>query len=356
MMSRSSVASGACLAILLAAGLAPPSALADEEAAPAASALVQVVALKKGSLPAIVTLYGSAQASTRARQTLMAPGSARVARVDVRLGETVAPGAPLLELTSTPATAASYEQAKSALAVAEQSVTRTRSLLAQHLATAQQLNDAQKAEADARATLRSLQTQGAGGELTVRAEFAATVTALSVSVGAVVNEGTALLDLVRPQALVVQAGAVPDVARTISVGNDVRITPIGAARALQGKVLLRGAAIDAATGLVPIEISLPANSMLPGEQAVAAVSTGQVQGYLVPHEAVLLNDEGNPYVVQVIGGVAHKVDVRVLGTVDNQDAIAGNLTASAPVVLSGNYQLENGMKVRFEGAPGRAAP
>jgi hypothetical protein len=155
---------------------------------------------------------------------------------------------------------------------------------------------------------------------------------------------------------VVQAGAVPDVARTISAGDDVRITPIGAARSLHGKVLLRGAAIDATTGLVPIEISLPPDSMLPGEQAVAAVSAGQVQGYLVPHEAVLLNDEGNPYVVQVIGGVAHKVDVRVLGTVGDQDAIAGDLTASAPVVLSGNYQLENGMKVRIEGGPGRTAP
>ncbi|HEY2590836.1 MAG TPA: HlyD family efflux transporter periplasmic adaptor subunit, partial [Steroidobacteraceae bacterium] len=318
-MSRSSITSAACLAVLLAAGLTPSPSRADDEAAPAASALVQVAALKKGSLPSIVTLYGSAQASTRARQTIMAPASARVAAIDVRLGESVAPGASLLRLMPTPASAASYEQAKSALNVAQQSVVRTRSLLRQHLATVQQLNDAQKAEADARATLRALQTQGAGSELTVRAQFAATVTALSVSIGAIVNEGTALLDLVRPQALVVQAGAVPDVARTISVGDEVRVTPIGAARSLRGKVLLRGAVVDAATGLVPIEISLPADSVLPGEQAVAAVSTGQVQGYLVPHEAVLLNDEGNPYVVQVIGGVAHQVDVRVLGSLDNQD-------------------------------------
>jgi membrane fusion protein, multidrug efflux system len=355
-MTRNSIASVACLAVLLAVGLTPPTIRADEEAAPAASALVQVAALKKGSLPAIVTLYGSAQASTRARQTIMAPASARVAAIDVRLGETVAAGAPLLHLTPTPASAASYEQAKSALGVAEQSVTRMRSLLRQHLATAQQLNDAEKAESDARATLGALQTQGAGSELIVRVQFAATVTALPVSVGTIVNEGNPLLDLVRPQALVIQAGAVPDVARTISVGDDARITPIGATRSLHGKVLLRGAAVDATTGLVPVEISLPADSMLPGEQAVAAVSSGQVEGYLVPHEAVLLNDEGNPYVVQVIGGVAHKVDVRVLGTVDNQDAIAGALTASAPVVLSGNYQLEDGMKVRFAEGSGRSAP
>jgi len=355
-MSRSSNASIACFAVLLAAGLTPPPTRADEDATSAASAVVQVAALKKGSLPSVVTLYGSAQASSRARQTIMAPASARVAAINVRLGETVAPGAPLLQLTPTPQSAASYEQAGSALSVAEQSVSRTRALLGQHLATAQQLSDAQKAEADARTTLSALQRQGAASGLTVRAQFAATVTALSASVGAIVNEGTPLLDLVRPQALVVQAGAVPDVARTISVGNDVRITPIGAARSLNGKVLMRGGAIDAATGLVPIEISLPPDSMLPGEQAAADVTTGHVEGYLVPHEAVLLNDEGNPYVVQVVGGVAHQVDVSVVGMVGNQDAIAGDLAASAPVVLSGNYQLENGMKVRIAGGSGRAAP
>ena len=356
-MSCRSIAGMASLAILLTARLILATTRADDEApAAASSALVQVIALKRGSLPSIVTLYGSAQASSGARQTIMAPASARVAAVEVRLGESVTAGAPLLQLVPTPATAASYEQARSALSVAGQSVARTRSLLSQHLATAQQLIDAQKAESDARATLRALQTQGAARELTLRAQFPATVTALSVSVGTIVNEGTALLDLVRPQALVIQAGAVPDVARSIGVGDDVRITPLGSTRSLQGKVLMRGAAIDAATDLVPIEISVPGNSLLPGEQAVVAVTNGNIQGYLVPHEAVLLDDAGNPYVVQVIDGVAHRVDVRVIGMLDDQDAIAGNLTASAPIALSGNYQLENGMKVRIANGAARSAP
>lgn len=356
-MSQRSFVCAAILASLLAAAFTPPMSRADDdEAASSASALVQVVALKRGSVPSIVTLYGAAQASNRARQTIMAPASARVAAVDVRVGESVAAGARLLELAPTPATAASYEQARAALTAAEQSVARTRSLLQQHLATVQQLDDAEKAEADARATLRALQSQGAGSDLTLRAQYPAIVMALSVSPGTIVNEGTALLDLVRPQALVVKAGAVPDVAATINAGDDARITAIGAARALQGKVLLRGAAVDAATGLVPIEISLPPDSLLPGEQVLVAVTTGRVQGYLVPHEAVLLDDEGNPYVVQVVGGVAHEVDVRVLGMMGDQDAIAGSLTPSAPVVISGNYQLENGMKVRYARERGRSAP
>ena len=355
-MSLRRIACAAALALLLAAVIAPRAIRAEGDAAPPPSVLVRVTPLTSGSVPSIVTLYGSVQGSARSRQTITASAAARVAEVNVRLGETVAPGAPLLQLVPTPATAASYAQARSALSVAEQAVVRTRSLLRQHLATVQQLNDAQKAESDARATLTALQTQGAGSEVTVRAQFPAIVTALSVSAGTIVNEGTALLDLVRPKALVVQAGAVPEVARTIHLGDDARITGIDAAHALQGKVVLSGAAVDPATGLVPIEISLPGDSLLPGEQAVAEVTTGRVRGYLLPHEAVLLDDDGNPYVVQAVGGVAHKVDVRVLGMRGDQDAVSGNFTASAPVVLSGNYQLEDGMKVRYADGAGRTEP
>lgn len=327
----------------------------DDEPAAAASALTTVVPLQKGSLPTTVVVYGSAQASAHARQTIMAPASAEVGSISVRVGDRVRAGAPLLTLTPTPSSAASYTQAKSALSVATQALARTRALLQEHLATAQQLEDAQKAEGDARANLEALQAQGAGGMLTVRAPYAASVTAVSVSVGTMVSQGNPLLELVSSQGLILQAGAVPQVASTISVGNDASITPIGANQPLQGKVLMRGDVIDPATGLVPIELSFPANALLPGQQAIATVTTGQVQAYLVPHAAVLLNDEGNPYVVQVIGGVAKKVDVQVLGTQDGRDGISGALNASAPVALSGNYQLEDGMKVRTAQDAGRPA-
>ncbi|HTT04641.1 MAG TPA: efflux RND transporter periplasmic adaptor subunit [Steroidobacteraceae bacterium] len=337
--------------------LGAPLLRADEEPpAPAASALVQVVPLQQGSLPSVVTLYGKAEASTLSRQSIMAQSSAQVSAVDVRLGQAVAANTALLQLTPTPATEATYKQARSALSVAQQGLERTRSLLTQHLATVQQLNDAEKAEGDARAALNALQTQGAGGPLTLRAPFAAVVTSLPVSVGMIVNEGTALLELARSRALVLQAGAVPEVARNIQVGNAATINPIGSSQSLPGKVLLRGAVVDAASGLVPIDISAPADALLPGEQAAVTIRTGAARGYVVPHEAILLNDEGNPYVVQVIGGAAKKVDVRVLAMQGGRDVIDGALTASAPVALSGNYQLEDGMKVRIAGGSGRAAP
>src|SRR6185437_450080 len=98
-------------------------------------------------------------------------------------------------------------------------------------------------------------------------------------------------------------------------------SPIGASQSLQGKVVLRGAVVDPTSGLVPIEVSIPADSLLPGEQAAVTITTGEAQGYLVPHEAILLNDEGNPYVVQVMGDVARKVAIRVLAMQGGHDVI-----------------------------------
>jgi RND family efflux transporter MFP subunit len=343
----------AAVASLAAAGL-PATGSADEDAGPAPSALTQVAPLQRGTIATTVVLYGSAQAGARARQTIMAPASAQVSSVSVRVGERVAAGAALLQLEPTPASAAGFEAARSSLTVAAQALMRTRSLLQQHLATAQQLEDAEKAEADARAMLASLKAQGAGGPLTVQAPFAATVTALTASVGSIVSQGGALVELVRPQGLVLQAAAVPQTASAIQIGAAASITAVGTVHAVQGKVLLRGEAVDPTSGLVPIEMSIPGASMLPGQQAIATVTTGTVEAYLVPHEAILLNDEGNPYVVQVVNGVAKKVEVQVLGMQDGRDGIAGALTANAPIALSGNYQLEDGMKVRTAADTGRA--
>lgn len=342
------------LVLLLALGAAAPAVhTASEEEPASSSALVEVTALKRGSLPRTTLVYGTMQPSNAARHSVMAPAAAVVAELDVRLGETLAAGAPLIRLTPTPTAAAAYAQAESARRLATDLAQRTRTMVSQHLATAQQLAAAEKAESDARASLAALKAQGAAGPNVLRAPFAATVTALSASVGSIVAEGAPLLELARPAQVVLRAGAVPAVANDIAAGNPAEVTPLGRSGALPARVLLRGAVVDAASGLVPIEIALAHGALLPGETAVATVTTGVVQGFIVPHAAILLDDEGNSYVVQAIDGIARKVAVRVLASQADQDAVDGRLDPAAPLVLAGNYQLNDGMKLRI--AP-RAAP
>src|SRR5579864_4461235 len=91
------------------------TAVGAASAQDAPSVLVQVTTLHKGSLPRLVTAYGSVEAGPSARQTIIAPLSAVVDQVYIRQGQTVAKGAPLVRLLPSPPIAASYAQADAAL-------------------------------------------------------------------------------------------------------------------------------------------------------------------------------------------------------------------------------------------------
>lgn len=350
-MTRRSIAWAACLAASAALALTPACADDGSDSNSNQSVRVTLSRLVEGSLPSVVVGYGTVGAANSGRKTIMAPESAVIGRIFVRLGEQVPAGAPLVELAPSPASAASYMQAKSALTVARQLVASTERLVSLHLATAQQLADARKSESDARSQLHALDTVGAGGPKTVRAPFPAIVTTLAATPGAIVAEGAPLMDLAAPGHLVLTVGVVPAQAAAIAPNDSASVTLVGASRSYTGRVLVRGAVAEADTGLVPVDIALPPGKFYPGEMAEAAITTGEVHGYVVPHSAILVNDSGEPYVVQAIEGTAKKVPVQVLGAHGNEDVITGALNARAPLVLAGNYQLDDGMKVRLSDPP-----
>lgn len=310
------------------------------------SVLVYLTKLKKGSLPRIITAYGMVGASPAAHQTMMAPLSAVVDTVYVKRGEKVAADAPLVRLGPSPATAAAYKQAMTALRTANEETQRTRTLLGQHLATRQQLAAAEKSTADAQALLAALQAEGAGSPQILRAPFAAVVTTISTSPGAIVAQGAALVDLVRLNELVLHAGVIPSQATEIHLGEAANVVPLGERRGAAGQVVLRGSAVDPLTGLVAVDVTLPPDSFFAGEMAAAHIVVGEAVGYVVPHKAILVDDKGATYVVQAVDGRARQVKVDVLVSDGTRDVIEGPLDPAAPLALAGNYQLKNGMRLR----------
>lgn len=306
---------------------------------------VELTQLKKGSLSQTVTAYGRVEPSTSALRTVMAPASAVVDEIYVRQGQEVDANALLLRLAPSPATQSAYAQAESAQRVASDLVARTRNMVQQHLATAQQLADAEKSQADAKASLAALQAQGAGGANTLKAPFRAVVTAIATSPGAIVSEGAPLLSLAGAREIVLKAGVIPAQAAAIAANDPATIKAVGQSDGVAGKVVLRGAMVDPASGTIPIEIALPAGKFLPGQAAVATITTGEVSGYIVPHAAILVDDNGHPYVVQAANMTAKRVLIRVLDAAGDQDVVDGALDASAPLVLAGNYQLKDGTKM-----------
>ncbi len=339
------LAAGMLVALATILILQPVKSHAENTVEP--SVQVQLTKLQKGSLPKVVTVFGKVEATAATRQDVTAPSTAVVQSVFVKPGQEVKSGTGLIRLGATPETAAAYDKAAFALNNARDLLKRNNELLAQHLATRQQVADAQKSVADAQASLAALAAAGARNPKTLVAPYDGVVTGVSANPGSIVNAGAALLSIARTSGLVLQAGAVPEQAKEVNDTDSATISALGGEGSTTGTVLLRGSIVDPTTGLVPIEIALPDGSFLPGQTAQARIVTGRVEGYLVPHQAILVDDRGSSYVVQSKDMIAHHVPVSVLLYGGATDVIAGALDPSAALVLAGNYQLSDGMHTRL---------
>lgn len=327
-------------ALALASCLVFAAAAAQADDSDNSSALVKLANMKQGSLPTNVTAFGQVEPAATAREAITAPFGARVQTVGVQTGQEVPKGTPLVTVIPGPDTKAAYKLAKD-------TYSRTLQLAKAHLATA---NDLAKAESD----LSVLQEEGASGPLTIKAPYDAIVLKVDAAQGGIVSHGDSLLEIAQPNGLVVKVGVDPGQALSVKAGDAVTLTPFGATGdAVQGKVAVRGAVINTDTGQVPAEIQFPAGKLLVNEMVRATITVGQQAGFVVPHSAILVDDDGTIFVVQAVDMEAKKVAVQILASDGGQDVISGDdLDPKSPVVLEGNKQLDDGTKLRVANTGG----
>lgn len=332
---------------LLAALLLGLPALAHA-ADPSSSVLVQTRPAERGALPALVEAYGTAAPALDGGMTISLQQDGLVAAIAVTPGETVQRGARLLDFGESASAASAYHQAVSALALARTERAHTAQLLAHQLATRDQLDQANKAVGDAQAALEALEREGAGQpQRTLTAPFDGIVTAIRVAQGDRVQSGAPLLTLTRLDGLVVTVGIEPTDRAKVQPGQAVALQPLSGGAELQGKVLRIDGVLNAKTRQIGADITVPAGSVISGDAFRADITVGQLTGWIVPHGAVLVDGKG-AYVFQVTDGKATRVDVTLLGTHGDIDAVSGPVDAGRAIVVQGNYQLSNGMAVRSD--------
>ncbi|QGZ56111.1 efflux RND transporter periplasmic adaptor subunit [Paraburkholderia acidiphila] len=363
MRTRAAVcALGGAAALAAGAALfAPHAARADDSGTaggtPAPSAAVQVVHVMREPVSQTVVAYGSVAAAASNATTLSLSYLARVTRVLVQPGQTVARGAPLFVVQADPNAVIAYNQAQSAATLARGELSRTGSLFRDGLATQSQLAAAQKALDDAQQALAAQSATGiAPGSKTVTAPVAGVVTQLAAVPGDQIQAGTALAQLVAANgpagnAANVALGVEPADALKLRVGARVVLRPLSASlgsQRAQGRVVLVGAAIDAQSQLVNVGANVPlaGTAFLPGTRVRADIDTQTGTWWNVPRAAVLQDARGS-YLYQVApDNKAHRVDVTVKVEHGDTYGVDGALDASRPLVVVGNYELEDGMAVR----------
>lgn len=326
---------------------------ADGTAArPQPSALVKTEALRRQALPLQLTAYG--EVAPGQLEGVSFPRAGQVARLLVVQGQRVKRGAALATLASDPTARMSYAQATNALDFAQGELARVQELYALQLATESQVDGARRALRDAEANLAA--QRGLGGDLgsaTVLAPFDGVVVALVVAEGDRVPPGASLMQLGKLDVLRVQLGIEPDDSRLVKAGMPVTLAPVDEpGQTMQASIAQVQGLIDPKTRLVNALVTLPAragNPLVPGMRVRATVLIGQREAWVMPRNAVLSDDQGD-YVFQVADGRARRVPVKRELEAAGVAGVSGALDPALPLVVLGNYELQDGMPVR-EGAP-----
>lgn len=323
---------------------------ASPQAAPEPpSVLVKTQPPQQGSIPRTVSAYGTALPAINGGTTLSVQVEGRVLRLAVTPGQTVHAGQPLLDFEISAAARSTYEQATSALALARNEQVRTTRLLAQQLATRDQLARADKAVSDAQAALGALDREyGGKPRRMLAAPFDGVVSAIPVAQGARVQPGMALITLTRADGLLVTVGVEPRQVAQLQVGQETQLEALnGSPPASRGKVVRVDRILDPVTRLVNAAVAVN-GAVLQGEAYRASIEVGRFAGWLVPHDAVL-NDARGSYVFQVAAGKAVRVAVQMVGGDGTTSVVSGPIDPQRLLVTEGNYQLTDGMAVRKDG-------
>jgi RND family efflux transporter MFP subunit len=344
------------VAVLLAVGLLAGCARHDDDDASdasdhvASSVAVTTVAPVQRRFHDSIEAFGSAQGDLRRARSLNLAHGGEVVALMVAEGQPVHTGDALLKIATDPATRSAYAQAQSALTLADGELARTTQLVAQHLATESQLAAARKAVSDAEAGMQAQQALGgAVAEEAVTAPGDGVVTHLQVALGERVPANAPLLDFTPMKGLIAQLGVQPDQAAGIRPGMPVLLHAVyGDAPEAQGSVSMLGRAVDPTTHLVPVQAEIPvalSARLVNGAALDARIQTDGYDAWAVPRAALRHDDDGD-YLFQLDHGKARRVNVKLRSPDGDTVGVTGPLDAALPVVVTGAYELDDGMAVR----------
>jgi RND family efflux transporter MFP subunit len=277
----------------------------------------------------------------------------QISRLRVRPGEVVKAGEVLLELSTDPSATLGYQTAVAALDFAKRDLARTKTLLAQHLATNAQLAAAQKAVEDAMVAVETQRKLGNDRNTEViTAPFNGYVTTLTVALGDRVQPSTTVLKLAPTDRVQVTVGLEPEDAARVQTGMAAEIVPVFTPESrLSGVVRGATGTINPATKRLDVwvEVATAEQELVPGTAVSVQIVLEQHTGWVVPRNAVLRDGKGD-YIFQVTGNKAERVPVKIGIETDKYTEIVGPIDTKHPIVTVGNYELQDGMAVR-EGGP-----
>lgn len=312
-------------------------------------AAVTVAPLRRGRLSASTTAYGAVEAPASEVRVVSAPFESRVAALRVSPGQAVSAGQPLVDVQGSAATQLALQEATDAQSAAERDLQLVRKRFEQNLATNADLYAAENAARTARVRLQSLQQSGAAGVRQFKSESAGIVARIDVQVGQVMAAGAPLVEVAGATQVDARLGVSPADAAFVKIGQAVRLSAAAdsGATSVDGNVIFIARAVNPATRLIDMRVSLPPGVNWPLEGSVEGRFARTVDdAWIVPRQAITLDDAGQSAIFTVKDGKAVKHAVRVgVESGELSQVIADDLQAQDAVVVSGAAVLDDAMAV-----------
>ncbi|KDD53856.1 efflux transporter, RND family, MFP subunit [Bordetella bronchiseptica OSU553] len=342
------IAGGAWL-YLRDAGSAPAWTMAPVKVAAAPAAL--------GPLPVTLAGIGTLQAS---RQVVIpAEVDGRIARIAFESGQAVQAGQVLAQLNDAPEQgdlARLQAQLRNARSVLE----RTRRLVPQQAATAEQLDQARAAYDQAAGEVRRV--QALVEQKQVKAPFDGVLGVRRVDLGQFVRAGEPVVSLTDARTMYADITLPEQALRDIRTGQAVSVgVDAYPGRAFDGVVstIEPQVSAQARTLLVRATLPNPDGVLAPGMYVNARVALPERPGVItVPETAVSYSAYGDSvYVVDdtVRPATVRQVFVKTAERVDSRIVVTEGLQAGQRVVTSGQLRLHNGAAVEVFGQDTLAA-
>jgi len=315
------------------------------------SVLVETAVARTQVVTEALTAYGVLDPDPDQVVSLSLPHAGLINRVWVRLGQRVKSGDQLLEVITAPDARMQYLQAQSLVDYARRELERQQRLQSEQLATRSQVDSANKSLVDAQAALKALQLRGMDkAEVTLRAPMDGVITRLDVSQGQRVQADTTALLIAAEQRLIARLGVEPEDLAKVEAGSPVTLTSIFVPDVrIDTTVREVHAMIDPATQLVEVLAEIPADrteQLVLGSRIVGLIQLQSSPAVVVPRSAVL-GEPGDRYVFTVHENRARRVAVQTGIETADLIAVKGALRPGDAVVVTGNYELQDGMAVRM---------
>jgi len=331
-----------------------PPAVADQSES---TAQVSVVNAEPHALRRSLKALGSVAGDPDRLINETLPYDVVIDRVLVRVGQSLQKGTPLLHVKPAPAARLASVQAQTTLEVARASLARSERLLHDRLGTQADVDSARKNLADAEAAYApyaDLRQQGI-----VRAPADGALTQLNASAGQQIGAGTALLQITPRRQQLVLLGIEPEDRDQVKPGQPVELASVFEPRAtFTSAVQEVHAALNPGTRLLDVVVPIPAQAAarwLPGMHLRGLIILATETVLAIPRGAVLEDEQGS-YVYRVEHGKARKVHVGIRYEAQGWMAVESGLRHGDAVVVSGNYELGDGMAVTVTSAVPASAP